>query len=82
MAEVYGKNETQKNGVSDALANSHRIPPQAKVIVIKFPEDTTRLLTPDNKATLLTEMEGAPKLLDNEELANAVKERDLGTLTI
>jgi hypothetical protein len=27
-------------------------------------------------------MEGAPKLLDNEELANAVKERDLGTLTI
>jgi hypothetical protein len=68
MVEIYGENEKQKNGVSTAFANSDRIPPQAKVIVIKLSETRTRRLTSDNKATRLTAMEGAPNFLDDEEL--------------
>ncbi|MDR2603038.1 MAG: DNA topoisomerase 3 [Puniceicoccales bacterium] len=77
--EVYGKNETEQDGVLPALSDGDGIPPQANVEEIKIVEDATRPPAPYNEATLLTAMEGAGKLLDDEELAEAMKERGLGT---
>ncbi|MDR2778689.1 MAG: DNA topoisomerase 3 [Puniceicoccales bacterium] len=77
--EVYGKNETEQDGVLPALSDSDGMPPKANTIEIKIVEDATRPPAPYNEATLLTAMEGAGKLLDDEELADAMKERGLGT---
>jgi DNA topoisomerase-3 len=45
-------------------------------------QDATRSLASYHEASLSTAMESSGKLLDDQELADAMKERDLGTLAI
>lgn len=77
--EVYGKGNLEKEETLPALAKADGTPPQANVVAIKMIEDETRPPPAYNESTLLSAMEGAGKLLDDEELADAMKERGLGT---
>ncbi len=52
---------------------------QAKTLEVKLHEETTKPPPRYTEATLLSAMEGAGKLVDEEELAEAMKERGLGT---
>jgi DNA topoisomerase-3 len=77
--EVYGKIEAEQEGTLPMLTVHDGNPPSAQVVEIKTIGDATRPPAPYNEATLLAAMEGAGKLLDDEELAEAMKERGLGT---
>ncbi|MDR3144064.1 MAG: DNA topoisomerase 3 [Puniceicoccales bacterium] len=76
--EVYGKSDNQSETLP-ALSPGDGTPPRADVLQIKVVGDETRPPAPYNEATLLAAMEGAGKLLEDEELADAMKERGLGT---
>ncbi|MDR1413843.1 MAG: DNA topoisomerase 3 [Puniceicoccales bacterium] len=76
--EVYGKGNAQEETLP-ALTTADGVPPQAEIIEIAIIEDETRPPASYNEATLLSSMEGAGKLLDDEDLADAMKERGLGT---
>ncbi len=76
--EVYGKGNTQEN-VLPALSENDGIPAQAKIISIVSSEEMTRPPAPYNEASLLAAMESAGKLVDDDDLAAAMKERGLGT---
>lgn len=66
-------------------ADKDLIPPlafpqeQAKIVDVKLKEEATKPPARYTEATLLSAMEGAGKLLDDEELAEAMKENGLGT---
>jgi DNA topoisomerase-3 len=77
--EVYRKNETGQGGMLPALVDGDGAPPQANIIERKIIEDETRPPAAYNEATLLTAMEGAGKLLDDEDFAEAMKDSGLGT---
>jgi DNA topoisomerase-3 len=77
--EVYGKGDGEQGATLPAIGADDGDPPRAKVVEIKSVGDETRPPAPYNEATLLAAMEGAGKLLDDEELAEAMKERGLGT---
>ena len=51
----------------------------AKVIDIEVKQDETKPPARFNEATLLSAMEGAGKLVDDEELREAMREKGLGT---
>src|SRR6266487_5194507 len=51
----------------------------AKVLAIEIKENETKPPARFNEATLLSAMEGAGKLVDDEELREAMRERGLGT---
>ena len=75
--EVYGR----KVGVA---ANKDELvgitaDESAKAIEVEVKADTTKPPARFNEATLLSAMEGAGKLLDDEALAEAMSERGLGT---
>ncbi|MDR1401744.1 MAG: DNA topoisomerase 3 [Puniceicoccales bacterium] len=76
--EVYGKGNAQEETLP-ALTTADGTPPQAEVLEVEIIEDETRPPASYNEATLLSSMEGAGKLLDDEDLADAMKERGLGT---
>ena len=75
---VYGKSndgEETLPGLSEPDGN----PPQAKIVELKKEEDKTRPAARYTEASLLSMMETAGRMLDDEDLADAMKERGLGT---
>jgi len=77
--EVYGKHETGQYGMLPALVHGDGAPPQANIIKTKIIEDETRPPIAYNETALLTAMERAGKLLNDEEFTEAKKESGLGT---
>lgn len=76
--EVYGKNEMDKESLVP-LTEKDGKPTKAKVNKAYLDEETTKPPPRYTEATLLAAMESAGKLLDDEDLAEAMKERGLGT---
>jgi DNA topoisomerase-3 len=80
---VYGKNTVDEDSPDSkalpALSAEDGRPPQAKTIEPQLHAETTKPPPRYTEATLLSAMEGAGKLVDDEELALAMKERGLGT---
>lgn len=62
-----------------ALSDSDGSPANAKTSEVELHAEATRPPPRYSEATLLSAMEGAGKLLDDDELAEAMKERGLGT---
>ena len=76
--EVYGK-ATHTKDTLPALSTEDGSPAQAKIVDVELEEDQTAPPPRFNEATLLAAMEGAGKFVDDEELAEAMKEKGLGT---
>ena len=62
-----------------ALTPADGSPPKAEILSIEAEEDATRPPPRYNEATLLAAMETAGKLVEDEELAEAMKDSGLGT---
>ncbi|MDR0595380.1 MAG: DNA topoisomerase 3 [Puniceicoccales bacterium] len=75
--EVYGKADLEQECTLPKLSEGDNF--EARIIEVCSQEDETRPPARFNEATLLAAMEGAGKLLDDNELAEAMKERGLGT---
>ena len=80
---VYGKTALDDSSPDSktlpALDPSDGTPPHAKVTDPQLHEESTRPPPRYTEATLLSAMEGAGKLVEDDELAEAMKERGLGT---
>jgi DNA topoisomerase III len=80
---VYGKKaaeEAAAEGDSGGkLLTPYNGDEQASTLDIELHEETTKPPPRYNEATLLSTMEGAGKLVEDEELAEAMSERGLGT---
>ena len=80
---VYGKStvedDAQDSKTLPALDPADGKEPRAKTVDPLLLEESTRPPPRYTEATLLSAMEGAGKLVDDEELAEAMKERGLGT---
>ncbi len=78
---VYGKTTVEDDATgSKALpALSPEDQAKAKTLSAELHAETTKPPPRYSEATLLSAMEGAGKLVDDEELAEAMKERGLGT---
>lgn len=75
---VYGKsNDTEET--LPGLSNSGNKTIEAKVVTVNQEEDKTRPAARYTEASLLSMMETAGRMLEDEELADAMKERGLGT---
>ena len=78
---VYGKATVDDDAVDSktlpALTDADKA--QAKTVVATLHAEATKPPPRYTEATLLSAMEGAGKLVDDEELAEAMKERGLGT---
>lgn len=78
-------NKTIPNGDGDSagtlppIGSADGNPPKARTLAAELHEESTKPPPRYNEATLLSAMEGAGKLLNDEELAEAMKERGLGT---
>ncbi|MEP7180785.1 MAG: DNA topoisomerase III [Betaproteobacteria bacterium] len=72
---VYGKEAQGEQGTLAAVAPGEKVATE-KVDVVAA---TTRAPPRLNEATLLSAMEGAGKLIDDEELREAMREKGLGT---
>lgn len=78
--EVYGKTPgAGSQSELPALSPADGKPPTAKVESIEIEHDVTRPPPRYTEATLLSAMEGAGKLVEDEDLADAMKEKGLGT---
>ncbi len=75
--EVYGKQTGDM--ALPALSPEDGAPPQAKVLSFDLQEDATKPPSRYSEATLLTAMESAGKQVEDDELAEAMKEKGLGT---
>ncbi len=73
--DVYNKESDEKNSLP-ALTSE---PEQANIAEAMMAQEQTKPPARYNEATLLSAMEGAGKLLDDEELSAAMKEKGLGT---
>ncbi|BET68124.1 DNA topoisomerase III [Opitutales bacterium ASA1] len=78
---VYGRESTEEGGGANLppLGTADGSPAQAKVVDHKIVEEQTKPPPRYTEATLLSAMEGAGKLVDDDELAEAMKEKGLGT---
>jgi DNA topoisomerase-3 len=80
---VYGKTALEDDSPNPnslpALDPADGTPPKARPYDAMLHEEATRPPPRYTEATLLSAMEGAGKLVDDEELAEAMKERGLGT---
>jgi len=80
---VYGKSTLEDDSPDSkslpALEAADGTPPRAKAVDPQLHEEATRPPPRYTEATLLSAMEGAGKLVEDEELAEAMKERGLGT---
>ncbi|HSY53660.1 MAG TPA: DNA topoisomerase, partial [Opitutaceae bacterium] len=80
---VYGKttvdDDSTESKALPALDAADGQPPKAKTIEANLHAETTKPPPRYTEATLLSAMEGAGKLVDDDELAEAMKERGLGT---
>ena len=75
---VYGK-ATQDKESLPALCPEDGLPPRAQLLSLEAKEEATKPPPHYNEATLLSAMESAGKLVEEEELADAMKEKGLGT---
>ncbi len=75
---VYGKDAAIEETLP-ALTPADGQPPQAKVNEVKLNAESTKPPPRYSEATLLAAMEGAGKLVEDEDLADAMKEKGLGT---
>jgi DNA topoisomerase III len=73
---VYGKDVADEDSPSLAMVSAGET---VKTIEVEARAEQTRPPARFNEATLLSAMEGAGKLVDDEELRDAMKERGLGT---
>jgi DNA topoisomerase III len=80
---VYGRTTVDADSPDSkalpALAAADGQPPQARTVSTELHSETTKPPPRYTEATLLSAMEGAGKLVDDEDLAEAMKERGLGT---
>ena len=77
---VGSKEQTSQNSTAlPALDPTDGKPPTARTVSTELHGETTRPPPRYTEATLLSAMEGAGKLVDDEDLAEAMKERGLGT---
>ena len=80
---VYGKNTVDDDSPDSkalpALEQGDGQPPRAKTTKADLHHETTKPPPRYTEATLLSAMEGAGKLVDDEGMAEAMKERGLGT---
>ncbi len=80
---VYGRNTVDDDAKGTkslpALTSDDGSPTKAKTLEARLLDETTKPPPRYTEATLLSAMEGAGKLLDDDELAEAMKERGLGT---
>jgi DNA topoisomerase III len=75
---VYGRESaTDENGEQSLVAISPN--ESAKVLDVEVAENETKPPARFNEGTLLTAMEGAGKLVEDEELREAMREKGLGT---
>ena len=79
--EAEAEEDKDKEGSASlpALASADGAPAKAKVHGVDVKEDATKPPARYNEASLLGAMENAGKLVDDEALAEAMKERGLGT---
>lgn len=75
--EVQGKSTS--DATLPALTDADGKPAQAEILSVETEEDSTRPPPRYNEATLLAAMETAGKLVEDEELAEAMKDSGLGT---
>ena len=73
---VYGK---EANGEDDQAVVPVSANETAKVLALEMKENETKPPARFTEATLLSAMEGAGKLVEDEELREAMRERGLGT---
>ena len=80
---VYGKNTVDDDSPDSkalpALTAADGTPPRARTVEARLHAETTKPPPRYTEATLLSAMEGAGKLIDDEDHAEAMKERGLGT---
>jgi DNA topoisomerase-3 len=80
---VYGRttvdDDSPDSKALPALDPADGQPPQARTVSTELHGETTKPPPRYTEATLLSAMEGAGKLVDDEDLAEAMKERGLGT---
>ena len=80
---VYGKttvdDDSPDSKALPALDPADGSPARAKTVEAELHEEATKPPPRYTEATLLSAMEGAGKLVEDEELAEAMKERGLGT---
>jgi DNA topoisomerase-3 len=80
---VYGRttvdDDSPDSKALPALSDSDGQPPHARTLEPTLHAEQTKPPPRYTEATLLSAMEGAGKLVDDEELAHAMKERGLGT---
>lgn len=76
--DVYGKATHDKDTLAP-LSPEDGDPTKANIANVEMEEDQTRPPPRYTEATLLAAMEGAGKLVEDEELAEAMKETGLGT---
>ena len=80
---VYGKNTVDDDAPDSkalpALTAADGTPAKAQTVESRLLEESTKPPPRYTEATLLSAMEGAGKLIDDEEHAEAMKERGLGT---
>ena len=79
--EADADEDKDKEGSANlpALGAADGHPPQAKVVDLNVKQDATKPPARYNEASLLGAMENAGKLVEDEALAEAMKERGLGT---
>ena len=79
--EAEAEEDKEKEGAANlpALSDADGKPPQAKLADIDVKQDATKPPARFNEASLLGAMENAGKLVDDDALAEAMKERGLGT---
>jgi DNA topoisomerase III len=74
---VYGRERSDENGQESLVPiGAHEM---AKVLNVEITESETKPPARFNEATLLSAMEGAGKLVEDEELREAMREKGLGT---
>ena len=76
--EVYGKGDGGGSTLP-ALSPEDGTPPEAKIEGIDLIEEETKPPARFSEGTLLSAMEGAGSYVDDEEIAQAMKEKGLGT---
>jgi DNA topoisomerase-3 len=80
---VYGRTtvdeDSQDSTALPALDSADGRPPIAHTLSVELHSEATKPPPRYTEATLLSAMEGAGKLVDDEDLAEAMKERGLGT---
>lgn len=75
---VHGKSSNLQENLP-ALSTQDGTPPNAKIIDSQIQEDQTNPPARYSEATLLSAMEHAGKFVEDEELADAMKDKGLGT---